>query len=257
MLEDPLAPTDIHVPARHDDQVAAWLYDAGVDTPAVVLIHGSTNASRDDLSEIATMFADDATTVLVASKHPQSHSMLSRSYDLLAEDITAQANWLRERGHKRIVLVGWSEGSWIAARVAARTDLIAACVFLSPPVVDVSTQYAHEATITWPWFIPGRAITQRILSRVLARSQGFRGSFTDDFAALEMPLLAVWADNDPVVDVPRAQKLLKHIQPQAKQFLVDSWNHDLSGNNTWTAAARSIVHGENLEETDDIVLIGE
>ena len=257
MLKNPLAPADIKVPARRGEKLEAWLYDAGIDTPAVILIHGSGNASRDDLSEIATMFAADETTVLVASKHPESYSMISRSYDLLSADISAQAHWLHDRGHSRIVLAGWSEGSWIAARVAAHTDLVDACILLSSPVVDVSTQYAHEATITWPWFIPGRFIAQQLIARFLACIKGFRGSFINDFSALRMPLLAIWAENDPVVDVPRAQKLLRHLQPQAQQFIVDSWNHDLSGNDTWAAMARSIVHGEDLDDGNSIVIAGE
>lgn len=230
----------------HSGGVKAWLYDNGPDTPAVAVAHGSGSAPREYFATEARILADLGLTVLVAAKDTAGYGLVRRDYDVLADDLGAQVAWLRNRGHERVGVLGFSEGTWVATIAAARggVDAVALC---SAPIVDAGDQTAHEYLVWWPRRWPGRERVHAGLQRVLRRLMPYLRRSTDaELASLRMPVVAVWGSDDPIVDVPRAIEASTRLCPQGRRHVVEGTGHSLRADQEeWLALVADVLAGRD------------
>lgn len=231
----------------HSGGVRAWLYDAGPGTPTIVVAHGSGRAPREYFAEEAGILAGMGITVLVPEKDMAGYGWLRRDYDVLADDLAAQVAWLRGSGRERVGVVGFSEGSWVATIAAARggVDVVA---LLSPPVIDTARQTGHELLLWWPRQRPGRRAAINRVAVLLARLRPKLARSTDaELAALDVPVVAVWGANDPIVDVPRAREEFERLCPSGLQLVVNDTGHGLRRDRgVWLSTVAGVVVGQQL-----------
>ncbi len=130
---------------------------------AVVYVHGlaSTHAGEKSQALESACAARDWPFVAFDFRgHGESTgSLLELRASELLEDLEAIASHLKERGFRRLCLVGASMGGWAAAWFAVRhPDHVPACVLLAP-AFDFPGNTWHRLTAleqqTWP--VSGRA----------------------------------------------------------------------------------------------------
>lgn len=115
--------------------------------PALVMIHGSGEVTRDALRPFADHFARNGVAVLITDKRGTGAStgnLVRATFDELADDALAGVAWLRTRADIRpdaIGLHGASLGGWVAPLAASRSRHVAYVVVESAPTV---TPLEHE-----------------------------------------------------------------------------------------------------------------
>ncbi|HET9467138.1 MAG TPA: alpha/beta fold hydrolase [Vicinamibacterales bacterium] len=117
-----------------------------VRLPAVVLVSGSSPTDRDEFvagipifAQLATALADAGYLVVRYDERGAGQSggrQESATIDEFAVDVRAVVNYLMKRRDvdpKRVSLIGYAEGGWIAMLVAAREQKIAAVALIATP----------------------------------------------------------------------------------------------------------------------------
>jgi pimeloyl-ACP methyl ester carboxylesterase len=120
--------------------------------PGVVFIHGSGGSGRDNFWPflLANHLAMNGIAVLLPDKRGTGTSggdWKSADFWELATDALAGVSVLRARegvDPRRVGLVGFSQGGWIAPLAAARSRQVAFVVDISGPAVSVKEQTLHE-----------------------------------------------------------------------------------------------------------------
>ena len=98
--------------------VAAWWIDRGSDA-AVVMVHGRRRGDRTEALRALPIVAEQGVSVLVTSYRnhdasaPSPSGLFTYAQDE-ADDLLAALAWLRERGVRRVAVVGFSMGGAIA-----------------------------------------------------------------------------------------------------------------------------------------------
>lgn len=98
--------------------------------PAIVLVHGSGAARRQQLSQFANFFASRGFAVLAFDKrsYGASTGKFPFSFDELAGDVLAGVQFLKSRRDikpKQVGLWGISQGGWVAPLAASRSNDVA------------------------------------------------------------------------------------------------------------------------------------
>jgi dienelactone hydrolase len=115
--------------------------------PAIVMIHGSGNVTRDTLRPFADHFARNGVAVLITDKRGTGLSTgrwARATFDDLAEDALAGVRYLHGRPEiqaSAIGLHGMSLGGWVAPLAAVKSRDVAFVVVESAPVM---TPLEHE-----------------------------------------------------------------------------------------------------------------
>ncbi len=114
--------------------------------PAVVLVHGSGPQDRDPYRMFADHFVRQGLAVLIYDKRgvgASAGNRLTASFDDLASDALAAIRILKTHRRidpRRIGLWGISQGGWVVARAAARSNDVAFAVLVSCPGVTPAQQ---------------------------------------------------------------------------------------------------------------------
>lgn len=144
---------------RGDVRFAGTLYLPKAEGPhaAIVFISGSgtTTRSKRIYREHATHFASRGTAVLVYDKRGCGESggdWKTADLEVLAEDLVGGLAMLRERADidgDRLVLMGLSQGAWVALIAAERSPGVAGIVILSgaPMTPEAQNEYVIEARL--------------------------------------------------------------------------------------------------------------
>lgn len=111
--------------------------------PAVVVVRGFENFSAVDRNFEPYLYAARGFAALVVDRRGtgESQGKHTQNFRLLADDVLAALRWLREQpgiDTRRIHLVGFNEGSWVATLAAARDSDVRSVLIASGPAVSAS-----------------------------------------------------------------------------------------------------------------------
>ncbi|MFL5619647.1 MAG: alpha/beta hydrolase family protein [Gemmatimonadaceae bacterium] len=119
--------------------------------PALVLAHGSEDSDRHSFGPVPYVLAGRGYAVLVFDKRgtgASSGSWRDVGLELLADDVAAAVQLLaarRDVAPRRIGIIGFSEGGWVAPLAAARTPLVRFIVTISGGGLTKGDAYVHKA----------------------------------------------------------------------------------------------------------------
>ncbi|WP_308291554.1 alpha/beta fold hydrolase [Microbacterium sp. G2-8] len=247
-------PDQLHIPFSEVSIPApvgacpAWLFpprgSSANDTWAIV-VHGR-GTTRSEVLRSAPVFRDAGITTLAVSYRNDGEAPRSGSgrYGLGAtewRDIEASIEYARERGARRIVLMGWSMGGAIVLQTVLNTshpDVIAA-VILDSPVVDwrlVLDFQARALRVPAPvTHIALRQLTLRSWSRVVRSGNAISLDDLDIVRRadeLRHPILLLHSDDDGFVP-SGASHGLAEARPDLVTFVsytgarhTKLWNYD-------------------------------
>jgi pimeloyl-ACP methyl ester carboxylesterase len=118
----------------------------GAPLPAVVLVSSSSNSDRDEIvagipifAQLGTALADAGFVVARYDKRGTGQSggrPESATYDDFSADVRAVLTYLAKRKDvdpRRIALVGYGEGGWIAMATAIKDDRVSALILMGTP----------------------------------------------------------------------------------------------------------------------------
>lgn len=111
--------------------------------PSVVVVHGSEDFSAVDYYAEPYIYAANGFATLVFDKRGtgESTGTYSQNFHVLAGDVLAAVNWLRDQpgiDANRVHLAGFSQGGWIAPLAAARDSNIRSVLIGYGPMVPVT-----------------------------------------------------------------------------------------------------------------------
>ena len=199
---------------------------AGEVRAAVVFVHGSGKQARD--LRWANRFADAGIAALVYDKrgvgksggeYEERHSVGEKNLSLLADDALAAVRRLSMHSlvnGKKVGLAGISQAGWIAPLAAQRSDAVEFLVMWSGPVCKVSEEDIYskftsdrDGEAAPPYEAALRARTQPYVW------PAFLGRDTDsseDLAALRIPGLWIFSDNDSSIPVDLSIAKLRQLR---------------------------------------------
>jgi dienelactone hydrolase len=113
--------------------------------PAVVIVHGSERLSAVDYYTEPYMYVANGFATLVFDKRGtgKSDGEYLQNFSVLAEDVGAAVDWLREQDStdvNRINLVGFSQGGWVAPLAAKRDGRIRSLLISFGPLVSAAEE---------------------------------------------------------------------------------------------------------------------
>jgi len=115
-------------------------------SPAIIVIHGSGDQTRDLYRFYAELFAGKGISVLIYDKRGCGKSMgdwRKADFNDLAQDAAAAANYLKNRKNlnaMQIGFIGFSQGGWIAPLAATKFSDAAFVINVSGPAVTPREQ---------------------------------------------------------------------------------------------------------------------
>lgn len=194
--------------------------------PAVVLVHGSGRLTGGDVAGAALApLRRMGFAVLAYDKRGVGRSTgvysgigpanSTEMFDLLASDALAAVHALRARRDidpRRVGLLGYSQGGWIAPLAASRDPGVAFMISLSGPSVTVGEENAYSRLAGAD---PGseQGLSEEEIAR---RFEAFSGPHGYDprpvIAAMRAPSLWVFGELDRSIPVPRSVEYLEHIK---------------------------------------------
>lgn len=215
--------------------------------PAIVMLHGSGPTSiREWLTDafpfwrdLAQFFLGRNYAVLAFDKAGVGRSTgnwRTRSFEDRADDAMAAVEYLRSRADidgSRIGLIGHSQGGYIAQLVAARApNRVAFVITLAGPAVSVKEQILDDLEARWrcsgnsPVLVAFKRSVMQVLltlyqgiSRIIHIGYVSRIIHYDpscDLAKISKPLLALFAQNDPLVYADKNARLLETYLSRSK-----------------------------------------
>jgi dienelactone hydrolase len=168
--------------------------------PAVVMLHGSGNTTREPYREQAESLAEHGVAALIYDKRP------GYTYAQLADDARAAVALLRSRPEVRpdgIGLWGFSEGASIAPMVAAGNPDVRAVMAVSP--LGMARAAQEDWAVRHSLDVGGAGAGAGAVSRYYALAADLDGdlSFEPESAwrRVAQPVLAVWGSADQLVPV--------------------------------------------------------
>jgi dienelactone hydrolase len=165
--------------------------------PAIVLVHASGAATREQILPLARFLIRHGVAVLGYDKRGVGESTgdwNSASFDDLAADAIAAVDYLKTRGDvdpAQIGLFGWSQAGWVMPLAAVRRSDIAFLISLSGPGVPASETTLDQAVNE----MTARGMKPQVVEQIIglmklqyafARS----GHGWDDYAAARQALAA-------------------------------------------------------------------
>jgi len=190
--------------------------------PGIVLAHGSEDNDRNSFGPVPYVLAGHGYAVLVFDKRgtgASSGSWRDAGLEPLADDVAAAVRLLAARADvdaRRIGIVGFSEGGWVAPLAAARTPLVRFIATISGGGLTKGDAYVHKMRrLAEESGLTGRALDSAVAaaettiaeSRERVRSTRSSSGFdrrvaydpTDDWRRFRGPVLAM-AGADDVLD---------------------------------------------------------
>lgn len=261
-------PEQLHLPYSEElietpvGLAPAWLFSAGRGETWAVLVHGRGTTRAETLRAVPTFHAAGITSLVVSYRNdgeaPRSRSGL---YGLGAtewRDVDAAIAWARQRGARRIVLMGWSMGGAIALQTAVNAEHRDAIVgmVLESPVVDwriVLDFHARELGV--PAFAARAAMGTLERSWTARAARAGRGIPFDELdmvaraGELRVPILLLHSDDDGFVpsDASHALARSRADLVTMETFTVARhtklWNYD---EHRWTSAIRDWLSARGL-----------
>lgn len=208
---------------------------AGSDV-AVVLVAGAGRSSRSQLLGQAEALAARGVHAVTYDKAADGYSWRRRDFAALAADLVAVAAEARARtGARRVGVLGFSEGGWVAARATASPSVLDFLVLASAPVVSPLEQAA--------WLVdrpladlPGPV--RRVPASLLAAGRGFLPYLDEDtrphLAAGTVPVLGLWGAEDHAVPVGTAvRRLLNSTARPVTAVVLSGAGHALDVRSGW------------------------
>ena len=231
---------DVEVPGPLGPLPAWW--SAGHPHDAILVIHGRRRADRTEALRILPSLRAGGASVLVSSyrNHDASPPSPDGFYHYGAtevQDALAAVNWLRARGVRRVVLVGFSMGGAIALQAwdAWPDDAPElAGVILDSPLIDPPTVFRRVARRT-P--LPGAGPLSRLTTAVAGFRAGIDWSRLDGrriAPRLELPLLLIGGTADDTVPIELLDAFAAALPGEAHYLRLDDVQH-VEG---WNAAPR-------------------
>jgi alpha-beta hydrolase superfamily lysophospholipase len=206
----------------------------------IVFVHGSGEATVDDFAWYTDQLTDLGIACLVVDKVMDGYTQTRRHFDALADDAGDALRWARQQPDLHDApagLLGYSEGSWIAATAAARypdlVDLVALC---SAPLARPRSQTSYH----WANLDPSRPRAVRVLRRALmwtamtAFTDYGNYDITEALRTIPVPVILVLGADDPTVDVELACRIFdqtRHSSPPP--IIVPGADHALPPDSDW------------------------
>lgn len=191
---------------------------------AAVLVPGAGPGTRDRLLPAAESLAACG---IPSATYDKPAGVLRRDFDAWGQTAAQVVAATRTAtGARQVAAVGWSEGGWVAARLADDADLM---VTLGAPMVTPTEQLTWQADSL---LAQAPEALRRIPATVLSRPGGpawTRDDIRPLLAHAEIPILGVWGSADHVVPVSAAVRRLRETAPQASVLVLDGGDHALGG----------------------------
>lgn len=233
-------PREVSVPVR-GEQRRGLLYLPNSAAGLIVFVHGSGVATAEEFAWYADQLTSLGVACLVVDKVMDGYTATRRRYNLLAADAGDALSWARgqtELATLPTALLGYSEGSWVAAKTAARyPDLIDVLVLCSAPLTRPRTQTAyHRANANSRLPRPIRIMRYLRTWTLMATLTDYGNEdITADLSAIRVPVMLVLGADDPTIDIAKATKqFAAHTRAASPApILVPNSNHHLPPNGDW------------------------
>lgn len=217
---------------------------AGAASGIVFFVHGSGHGTADEFGRYKSKLASLGVASIVIDKVMDGYGPLRRDYDRLAGDAIEALQWIRRNYDLPVAMLGYSEGSWVAVKAAARRpDLVDRLVLCSAPLVPPREQNAHR-------WLNGVAAHRHVMRRLryligwsLLSIADYGGvDITEDLRNVSSPMLLMLGENDSTVDVPRAVSIFEDIRRHDdRPVVVPRATHALPSDGAWLCRVAAFV----------------
>jgi uncharacterized protein len=251
----PIALTDL-LATGADSGIAGHLVSptGGADT-AVVLVAGAGRSSRQQLLDPAKELAQRGLHAVTYDKATKGYSWRTRNFSALAADLQAVIEQTRRvTAARRVGVIAFSEGSWVATRALAQPGRPDFLVLASAPIVSPLEQAI--------WSVDTRlagmpTAVRRVAAYGLAGGRAFLDYLDEDppphLRACRLPVLGIWGAEDRIVPVPTAvRQLIEHAPQPVTVTVLPGTGHDLDGHPGWLDHVARWVLTERPPPTDEI-----
>jgi pimeloyl-ACP methyl ester carboxylesterase len=219
--------------AANEQPAAAGRKPEPVRLPAVILVSGSTSSDRDEFvagipifAQLANAIADAGYLVVRYDERGSGQSggrQESATLQEFAADARAVVSFLSKRRDvdpRRIALVGYGEGGWIALLVAEQEQKVAAVGLIATPSISGTELVLEQQRM---FFERGGAATtppqeaaieqqKKILDAVIT-GKGWENLTLDVRRRVDTPLYRSFLLFDPSKTLPRVRQPLLVVQP--------------------------------------------
>lgn len=204
---------------------------AGPQLPAVVLVSRSDNTDRDEIvagipifAQIATALADAGFVAVRYDRRGTGQSggrLESATYDDFSSDARAVITYLSKRKDvdpKRIALLGFGEGGWIALATAGRDDHVAALILVSTPsatgidLVLEQQRQLFEGSRTSPAAQEKAVEQQKTILQTVVTGKGWDALSPEIRKRVDTPLYRSFLMFDPAKALSRTRQPLMIVQ---------------------------------------------
>jgi pimeloyl-ACP methyl ester carboxylesterase len=214
----------------------------------IVFVHGSGDATADDFAWYTAQLNGLGAACLVVDKVMDGYGRLRRDYDALASDAVEALAWAHSQPGLQgspVALLGYSEGSWVATKAAARhPELVDLLVLCSAPLTRPRSQTAYH----WAHLKPSRSSPARTLRHLLmaaalaALSDYGNVDITADLRSIPAPVVLVLGEDDPTIDVDRACRIFADTRGNVPPpILVPRADHALPPDSDWVAQVAGLL----------------
>lgn len=233
----------VTVPIRDRERAGTLRLPSGAATGVILFVHGSGHGTADEFSRYTTRLAALGVASVVIDKVMDGYGPLRRDYDRLAGDAIEALEWIQDTYDLPVAMLGYSEGSWVAVKAAARRpDLVDRLILCSAPLVPPREQNAHR-------WLTGAPAHQHVLRRLryligwllLSIADYGRVEIKEELRNVASPILLVLGENDSTVDVPRAVSIFDDIRPQDDSTVVPGATHALPADGDWLSRVAAFV----------------
>lgn len=181
-------------------------------SPAVVLVHGfAAHRRKPSYARLADRLAAHAHVLAIDLRgHGRSGGQTTFG-DREALDVGAAVAWLRERGHRRVVVVGASMGATSVLHALATGTRVEAAVVISAPATldeDPASEAMQRLKRLWESRVSRAGMRWAIGVRVVHPSRWQPPAHPRDLARhVDVPLLVVHGEDDAYFPVTDAHAL--------------------------------------------------
>lgn len=224
--------------ARRDGRTigARLISPAAASETAIVLVAGAGASSRTQLLGQAEALAARGVHAVTYDKASAGYSWRRRDFAELAADLVAVVAKARARTDaRRVGVLGFSEGGWVAARAAADPSVLDFLILASAPVVTPLEQAA--------WIIDRPLVrlpdpVRRVPASLLAAGRAYLPYLEEDsrpqLAASTVPVLGLWGADDSTVPVGTAvRRLTEHTHRPVTAVVLPGAGHALDVRSGW------------------------
>ena len=201
--------------------------------PAVILVSGSTPSDRDEIvsgipifAQLANALADAGYLVVRYDERGMGQSggrPESATFEEFATDARAVFTYLAKRKDvdpKRISMIGYGEGGWVALIVAAREQRLAAVALIATPavsgtelVLEQQRQLFERSGTTGPAQQAAAIEQQKSILDAVTTGKGWEKLPPDIRRRVDTPLYRSFLMFDPAQMIARTRQPMLIVQP--------------------------------------------